>query len=151
MLGLAQRNGAAGRNRHRNLQSRGRGRFYWENQTKNRQQTRPGVRCPNLEEVGRSENRGGRGEEKRRRRERIYKSTRVIVFPPRRRPSHKSRWGQQVDNKTYSSLREMAIGSLVRGSDSSSWDTAEGSEEVQACLYRGRTHLGQKCLPQIGQ
>ena len=77
--------------------------------------------------------------------------TRVIVFSPRRRPSHKSRWGQQVDNKTYSSLREMTIGSMVRGSDSSSWDPAEGSEEVQACLYRGRTHLGQKRLPQIGQ
>ena len=77
--------------------------------------------------------------------------TRVIVFSPRRGPSHKSRWDQQVDNKTYNSLRGMTIDSLVRGSDSSSGGPADGTDGMQACLYRGRTHFGQKRLPQIEQ
>ena len=75
----------------------------------------------------------------------------VIVFSPRRGPSRKNRWIKHIDNNTYSSLRGMTIDSLVRGSDSSSGGPADGTNGMQACLYRGRTHFGQKRLPQIEQ
>ena len=92
---------------------------------------------------------GGGGGEKERQREKLSKTTQMIVFSPRRRPSHKSRQEQQVDYKYYSSLRGMAVTSLAIGSDSPSLGSIEGSKEEHACLYSGRTHLGQKRLSHI--
>ena len=97
--------------------------------------------------------RGEREEEEKEKDERrgSFDSAPSDCFFTRRGPSRKNRWLKHIDNQTYSSLRGMTIGSLVRGSDSSSRGPADGTNGMQACLYRGRTHFGQKRLPQIGQ
>ena len=52
---------------------------------------------------------------------------------------------------TYNSLRAIPVVLLVSASDSSVGGSAAGTMGEHACLELGRTHFGQKRLPQSGQ
>ena len=105
--------------------------------------------CISEKVLGKKE--GEKVKENDERRKSFVSGVQVFVFSPVAGTSHESHWEKQVDNKPYSSLRGITIDSLDRGSDSSSGGPAGGTDGIQACLERERTHFGQKRLPQSEQ